>query len=110
MVPSTPARRAQPAWKLIVVFAARAAAWAWARVAGQQRELAPPAGGAQAAGRAGAAVAGGEGGHDRVLAVLGARCPGRRGAALRAGDGLGVVADGEVGAGVAVTGAGLRGR
>src|SRR5260370_32316552 len=33
------------------------------------------AGGAQAAGRAGAAVAGGEGGHDRVLAPLGAWRP-----------------------------------
>ena len=41
------------------------------QVAGRQRQLPPPARGAQGAGRAGAAVGGGEGGHDRVLAVLG---------------------------------------
>ncbi len=47
------------------------------QVAGQQGEVLPSraVGGALAAGRAGAAVAGGEGGHDGVLAVLGARRP-----------------------------------
>ena len=66
-------------------------------------------GGAQAAGRTGDAVGGGEGGHDRVPAVLSDRYPGRRCLALRAGDDPGVVIDGEVGAGVALPGAGLRG-
>ena len=45
--------------------------------------------------------------HDRVLASLGARRPGHGCLSLRAGDGLVVVVDGEVGAGVAVAGAGL---
>src|ERR1017187_5862794 len=79
------------------------------QVAGRHGELAPvlAAGGAQAAGRARAAVAGGEGRHDRVLAGLGAGRPGHRGPALRAGNGFAVVVDGEVGAGVAVAGPGL---
>jgi hypothetical protein len=40
---------------------------------------------------------------------LGARGPRRGGLSLRAGDGLTVVVDGEVGAGVPVAGAGLGG-
>jgi hypothetical protein len=48
------------------------------QVPGQHGELAsfPAAAGAQAAGRAGAATADGEGGHDGVLAPLGTRSPG----------------------------------
>src|SRR5262249_47775466 len=78
------------------------------QVTGQDGELSSfHAGGALRAGGAGAAVGGGEGGHGSGLAFLGARCPGCAGLALRAGDGLAVVVDGEVSAGIATRGAGL---
>jgi hypothetical protein len=70
---------------------ASARALGFGQVAGRHGEGAVFPLGAQGFRGAGAAAGGGELDHDRVLAMLGARCPGRRGCALGASDGLVVV-------------------